>query len=93
LTRARERATLVRGCKATHDEEEASAMKIEFDFQQGMRSLGRMTRRAYDTVKDKAEEAADDGDADRDARDRDPAGAEGPRSEEARSETERRRTD
>jgi hypothetical protein len=39
-------------------------MKIEFDFQQGMRSLGRMTRRAYDTVKDKAEEAAQDGSED-----------------------------
>lgn len=35
-------------------------MKIEFDFQQGMRSLGRMTRKAYDTVKEKAEEASDD---------------------------------
>jgi hypothetical protein len=35
-------------------------MKIEFDFQQGMRSLGRMTRRAYDTVKEKAEDATDD---------------------------------
>ncbi len=39
------------------------AFKVDFDFQQGMRSLGRMSRRAYDKVKDMADEHAEDGDA------------------------------
>lgn len=44
------------------------AFKVDFDFQQGMRSLGRMSRRAYDKVKDMADEHAEDGDGDADAK-------------------------
>lgn len=32
------------------------SFKVDFDFQQGMRSLGRLSRRAYDKAKDFAEE-------------------------------------
>lgn len=40
------------------------AFKIDFDFQQGMRSLGRMSRRAYEKVKEKTEEESNESEAD-----------------------------
>lgn len=40
------------------------AFKIDFDFQQGMRSLGRMSRRAYEKVKEKTEEESSESEAD-----------------------------
>ena len=56
------------------------AYKVEFDFQQGMRSLGRLSRRAYDKVKDMTEEQANEAgrdDAEHDDAGHDRAGRDG----------------